>query len=152
MLGMRALAAELGSLLKPSESSNRDKQPQQHKEEMAPKQDDPAQSGEQKVDTRYNLKAPSLDAGGPCMSCCLCWCDVSMPSQPVRRCLLLQAPAWLSCPEQVLWWPASLWLKLLYIHECTLPAGCLRDAMPPCLPAQAAMSAFSSLAPAAAQT
>ena len=73
MLGMRALAAELSSLLKPSESSDKDKQPQQGKQEMAPKQDDPAQSGEQKVDTRYNLKAPSLDAGGPYRSCCLCW-------------------------------------------------------------------------------
>lgn len=84
MLGMRALAAELGSLLKPSESSDRGKQPQQRKEGMAPKQDDPAQSGEQKVDTRYNLTAPSLDAGGPCRRCCLCWCDVSTPTQPVQ--------------------------------------------------------------------
>ena len=157
MLGMRALAAKLGSLLKPSE----DKQPQQRKEEMAPKQDDPAQSGEQKVDTRYNLKAPSLDAGGPCRSCWLVWARCQHANSARPACPLAQAPAWLWCPEQVLWWPASLWLKLLHVHNgtqvccwcglstCMLraageSAGSLMNAMPPCLPAQASISAFSS--------
>ena len=36
---------------------------------------------------------------------------------------LLQALAWLWCPEQVLWWPASLWLQLLHVHKRILPAG-----------------------------